>query len=512
MRKSKTTLWLKVSNPLFAFFFNKRVLLDDAEESVEDTDDEEADVAYYEPDGFVVDEEEDEEEELMEESHHRKKSSKKHKRKKRESHIDDEDYSWMQEGDEERRKTGRRLIRGDDDSAARLDQPRHRLVQSFEDLEDFHDDEDATIPEDGQSYPEGSRRFESRAHHEMDDFIVDEKIDSRTRTPGVSSVRHLPTAYPEAAAEVAEIFGDAEELIAMFEQAQRDQKSLQEASVLENLDSVGDGMDIDELQSAEIRRNLAEMDPEALAIHGLRPEDSKIRKTDVPERFQKTMGPAPESMEYDLGAQWIYNELFGEGVETVESEIVQNGRLEIDGPSENDDYNDKDPEHFCKGRRVIRKVRTIEQKEQWKQDKAAQKALQTSIEGVLKCIYQEQEEIPYIATYRKKLCGELLCLSVEEVPSCVSQEDFDKPQEGKFCPPPGAVQAKDMTMRRWHVLWKVFEMSLKWRSIRLWIEGRIKSLVEMQNQHLHRPEVLTAIQDIINQSRTATSYEVSSFC
>eukprot|EP00210_Caulerpa_lentillifera_P002715 g2595.t1 len=482
---------------------------DEGEESVEDTDDEDEDVAYYEQDGFVVDEEEldeDEEQEEEEENHHRPKSGGKKKRRRRDSHMDVEDYSWMVEDNEERRKTGNRLVRGDKDSTARLDQPRHRLGQSFEELEDFHDD-DASAPEDGAPYTENALRFESHPHHEMDDFIEYEKVDSRARPVGTNSVRHLSAAYPEAAAEVAEIFGDSEELIAMFQQAQHDQKSLHENPVLEGIDSITDGMDIDELQSAEVKRHLAEMDPEALAIHGLRPEDSKIRKTDIPERFQKMMGPSPESMEYDLAAKWIYAKLFGPGVETVESEIVQNGRLEIDGPSETDDYTNKDPEHFCKGRRVIRKVRTIEQKEQWKQDNAAQEALQVSIEGVLKCLYQEQEEVPYIATYRKKLCGELLCMSVEEVPSCVSQEDYDKPRESKGCPPPGTVQVKHTTMKRWQVLWKVYEMSLKWRSIRLWIEGRIKAFREMQNQHLHRREVSSAIQNIINKIKIATSYE-----
>ena len=74
--------------------------------------------------------------------------------------------------------------------------------------------------------------------------------------------------------------------------------------------------------------------------------------------------------------------------------------------------------------RVVRSIRVSDQKEQWKHDAKAQIEIRRMIENVLKHIYEDQEEIPYIATYRKKSCGELLCLAADEVPNWTTQEEY----------------------------------------------------------------------------------------
>ena len=73
---------------------------------------------------------------------------------------------------------------------------------------------------------------------------------------------------------------------------------------------------------------------------------------------------------------------------------------------------------------MVRSVRVSDQKEEWKHDVNAKEELKTMIASVLKHIYEDQEEIPYIATYRKKSCGELLCLAADEVPNWTTQEEY----------------------------------------------------------------------------------------
>lgn len=77
-------------------------------------------------------------------------------------------------------------------------------------------------------------------------------------------------------------------------------------------------------------------------------------------------------------------------------------------------------------------MRTHDEKEAWKNNAAAQTKVKKSIEKVLKHIYEDLEEIPYIATYRRQSCGELLCLASDEIPNWTTQEDYM--QECIRCP------------------------------------------------------------------------------
>lgn len=116
--------------------------------------------------------------------------------------------------------------------------------------------------------------------------------------------------------------------------------------------------------------------------------------------------------------------MFDSAAKTAEAEIIENGQTEIDGPSEADDYQSKQADIPCKGHRVVRAVRSNEQKDLWKNSTATQSRLRASIVRVLKHIYEDLEEIPYIATYRKQSCGELLSLAPDEVPDCTTLEDY----------------------------------------------------------------------------------------
>ena len=49
------------------------------------------------------------------------------------------------------------------------------------------------------------------------------------------------------------------------------------------------------------------------------------------------------------------------------------------------------------------KQRDSEQRHDWRENQAAQEALQASIEAVLDELYTNNHEVPFIATYRKEV-------------------------------------------------------------------------------------------------------------
>lgn len=50
--------------------------------------------------------------------------------------------------------------------------------------------------------------------------------------------------------------------------------------------------------------------------------------------------------------------------------------------------------------------------------------LQECILNVLEHIFKKYEEVPYIGTYCKHICGDLLCLPRDGTPSVTSAEEF----------------------------------------------------------------------------------------
>ena len=65
-------------------------------------------------------------------------------------------------------------------------------------------------------------------------------------------------------------------------------------------------------------------------------------------------------------------------------------------------------------------------------------------------------------------------------------------------------------MKRWQVLWTVFELSLKWRRLRLRVEKRVDAFHESESLYSTEPEVLHAIHTCIEQMREAMTPEVGS--
>ena len=56
----------------------------------------------------------------------------------------------------------------------------------------------------------------------------------------------------------------------------------------------------------------------------------------------------------------------------------------------------------CRG---IRKYRTEDAQLEWREDDGAQTELKLSVEKVLRLIYEEHYEVPFIGMYRKEVCS-----------------------------------------------------------------------------------------------------------
>ena len=61
-----------------------------------------------------------------------------------------------------------------------------------------------------------------------------------------------------------------------------------------------------------------------------------------------------------------------------------------------------------------------EEQEAWLQNEAAQHALRMAITHALDLLYNQHEEVTFIAMYRKELLGELLSMAEDDLPArCV---------------------------------------------------------------------------------------------
>eukprot|EP00803_Ostreobium_quekettii_P005930 evm.model.scf_2055.3 EVM.evm.TU.scf_2055.3 scf_2055:9429-23821(-) len=443
---------------------------------VDSSDEEDGeDVEEYEDDGFVVASEEEEEEEDEEDEdeggreRHRGRRRKKRRRSDAAFHLDDEDYKLLEEGGvtgvRRPQKGGRKRLKklGDVDH---VDHPRdatqlrEELFGDGEGLEDELDDQG----EEEDMGPQGSIQEMDEMVDEdgLDGFIVhDEQGQGEGSRRGRTSTKEYLGESNEA---LRDIFGDTEDLLALYEE----QRSKRKADEMQH--------DVETTGQASI---YSQYDPEMMARHGLLPEDEEIRRTDIPERYQQRMVVGTESMNYDAAAEWIYEWLFGlEAHVRLERDLVENGRLEVDGPLAKgiEEYEGKEFNEVVRGHRVVQLARDKNMRQEWREDKDRQDVLKKSIKDVLEHMYKKHEEVPYIGTYCKEFCGELMALRADDVPSHTTQDEFMRAKaEGKMFFPPGSIQAKHMTMRRWEPLWAVYEWSLKWRRL----EGRKEKRIEV---------------------------------
>ena len=63
-------------------------------------------------------------------------------------------------------------------------------------------------------------------------------------------------------------------------------------------------------------------------------------------------------------------------------------------------------------------------------------------------------------------------------------------------------------MKRWRLLWTVYELSLKWRRLRLRIEKRLDAFSETENECCHDAGAFYAVHKCVEHMTDATSTEV----
>ncbi|XP_010922250.1 transcription elongation factor SPT6-like [Elaeis guineensis] len=378
----------------------------------DEEDEEEEGQDEYEKDGFIVDdveeEEEEEEEEKQEsdEERHRKKK----KRKRRESErggyvLDEDDYELIQESNitgfrrpkpdtsyRRLRKAGRDT-KTEEQSGFSDEEESERNSRGGRTAEEklkqklFGDDDAARLEDivEEEEQPEEEEDADVIGEEdEMADFIVDEdEVDEtgapvRRKQPKKRRPRQALGVSSSALQEAHEIFGDVDELLML-----RKQGLARGAG-----DSAGWGE----------KRLEDEFEPFIISEKYMTPKDDIIRETDIPERIQVSediTGPPPtDDKGIEEESAWIYNQLTGDGVSQLAGED-----------------------------QVVKEI--------YKED----------IGNVLTMMHVQKLDVPFIAMYRKELCGSLL------KDSDVNMQDGEEASR---------------RMRWQKVLWAVHNLDKKW--------------------------------------------------
>ncbi|GAX85636.1 hypothetical protein CEUSTIGMA_g13051.t1 [Chlamydomonas eustigma] len=506
---------------------------EEAEDSSEEEEDDEEN--EYEDDGFVVDENADEEEGAGEGSDGEEAVRKKRKKKRKEVSLDEEDFELLEEHQIKvnRPKEKKRLKRaGEGRQANDADEMRADLFGG-DDLEDELADEG---PQDdleeadergrsgrssrrsGRDGREEGRRVDDAdafldEDDEMGDFIVDEG-DEGARRRRARRVAGAVGLNAQAYEEAADIFGNVDDLVKVWEGARAsqaheeagDEDALQEeelAEVEEDDEEVADRRRIareERRKQLIYQRALKVLDPETLAAQFLKPEDQAIKEKDFPERLQLEGIDPSESLDIATASEWIYDHIFGDlAYDRLVRNLVENGILEVDGntptPHPNGWFSEELYGLFSVhnkmrpvklgSQRGIRKERHTSAKSTWRVDEEAQAAVRAAISQVLTQIWERGEEVPLIGMYRKELSGELLSMREEDVPGVTTEEELQSRPDAKRqreLYEPGMVQAKHRRIRRFEVLWAVYEYSLKFRKVarrRLALLSRLEGAIAM---------------------------------
>ncbi|KAG2429563.1 hypothetical protein HXX76_010798 [Chlamydomonas incerta] len=486
---------------------------DEAEYQDSSEEDEDEEQNEYEQDGFIVDDAEEEEEE--EEERVAPKRRKKKKRE-RELRLDDDDYDLLEENQVQgiRRPSGRKRLKSqaEDGRRATNEADLQKDLFGYEELEDEVEDAGGRDARREEQVPIGEEDFDDLDDQdEMADFIVegDESAPRRRQRrraaaiPGVSS-RAMQDAY--------EIFGDVDALMEMYETArQRPAAGSAAAAAGEEEDAAeGDDDDFgddDDEAAAEARRQKRQerqraktyrqamkvMDPEQLARAHLRPEDQAIKDRDVPERLQELLGPdggaAPGAgMDLDAAAEWVYAAM--RDANTPEWRLLARGAEEIDGtydavvmggrqddPDAGKYVGQVEGEDVVGGpegctlrlshHRALLTPRMESGQRSWTEDTARHGRVRTAIRAVMGQFFDRHEEVPVVAMYRKELAGPLLALAPDDAPAVTSRDEYDRQrgQRHKKHYDQGFVQPHHRRIRRWAVLWAVFDTALRYRAM-----------------------------------------------
>ncbi|KAK9828928.1 hypothetical protein WJX72_002842 [[Myrmecia] bisecta] len=476
---------------------SKEDLFDDAAEeesdkasddSSEEGEDEPNDYDY--DDKFLVrDEEADDNEEGDTEETRKIK-----RKRRRELELEEEDYQLLEDnqvtGIRRPRPSERKRIRKRvEEAAAAAGQGKTAAEQLQaalfgDDGQGLEDVDEEEAPAAGEAGPEDDFVEDD---DEFDDFIDDDVGDGTGRRRRRTKVRGAPPGVSsEALREAQEIFGDVGELLDMYGARRRAGEAEEDEEPPEDLDEEAAEQfraDQDERQRQKALKKVVDrVEPEMMAAHFMLPKDEAIRTTDLPEREQEERGPDPANMNLAECAKWVYERLTGsKSMYGQERDILEDGVLEVDQGLAGLPHVYHRRELLgrltqLQGYRGVRVVRGSDARRSWRDDADAQQALQTAIGAVLEEYYNKHYELPVIATYRKELCGELLCMREDDIPEVTSERD-SRHRAREHLPgfPEGAMQAHHRRIKRWEVMWSVIAWSHKWRLMQRRKEARQKA-------------------------------------
>lgn len=306
---------------------------------------------------------------------------KKKKKRRRELVLEEDDYELLEENTGIRRarpqqhrrlKKARDVGRSEDDHLNAEQLKEELFGPDGEDLEDdFGDDEDKPGKGDGDGAKGGATgKAKARAGPEgedeedffdddEDDWIVnefEEEEGGEGRGAAAAAARRrrrrtaqdlLPGVDAAALDEANEIFGDVDDMLAMYEErkAQRggDGAAPEDEDEYAGLepDDLDDDDAAEELRmqreerkkEAAARRVREHLEPGAVERHFLLPKDELIREKDVPEREQLRRGGDPEHFDVEACAEWVWAQLIGPGsADTKAKFVVEDGMREVEGP------------------------------------------------------------------------------------------------------------------------------------------------------------------------------------
>ncbi|KAK9852135.1 hypothetical protein WJX84_004569 [Apatococcus fuscideae] len=222
------------------------------------------------------------------------------------------------------------------------------------------------------------------------------------------------------------------------------------------------------------------VEPAALEQALLRPEDQEIVRTDIPEREQLLNLPKLQEMNLHACARWVHQEA---------AVRARTGGADRTG-----------------GKRSLRECRTAEQVDNWltsEEDLAKQNedsSLLRSIEFAVSQLLDKHREVPFIGSFCKKECGELLALDIDEQPHILSPAETSNDKLW------GIVQADMRTMKRWHVLWAIRGLATRWVALEHRRQARRREYRQVLDP-LTSDEDKMAIEACINALDEASSME-----
>ncbi len=481
-----------------------------------------------EEDKAAAEEEEDKEQHEEDEQQHEEEEEEEERKKKihkrhRDLVLEEDDYDLLEEntGIRRQRPAERRRLKKARDIDG--EENAHQFVAAEdlqadlfgpEDQEDLEDELDGAQPEAEKLKDDDGKKGEEDEDDifdvDEDDWIVDEFEEAAEAQGGEEAAKearklrrkrqqaalaNVPGVDIHALEEAHAIFGDVDEYLEMYERARQQREDGAggeegEQEEEEEEDEYGDlqPSDLEDEEAAEeMRRQRAsrqkktskkglhlQMDPEAAARHFLLPSDDLIRETDIPERDQimsSILAPVNKLISDDC-VEWIWRQLIFE-TETKARAILEDGVREVEGPPPSW-IGPTWPAESLRGglvdtssSRGLYLGRFGSDFEAWLENGDAQLSLKNSIKSFLMYRFKENEEIPYIAMYRKDDLGELLCIR----PS-------DEPVENTSSHPAGSIKGGDRRIKRWDILYAIQRFALKYSSM----ISRKNKRKEMYNQ------------------------------